>query len=644
MLATTAPLLQRWLTLTRHAGAADPYPLYAASNAGSIVGLLAYPFLFEPNLRLTTPDLSMSQSVVWSCGYLVFAVAVATAGAAMLRRRVVDPDADATGRAESRSKHVPVSTRLRWVLLAAVPSSAMLGTTQLLTTDIAAIPLLWVLPLGVYLVTFILAFSRAAWPRKRWSSVALAVLATCVVATFWAFTKPWAWLLIPLHLLTLFAVGMVGHGRLAAGRPATDRLTEFYLLIGLGGVLGGAFNALAAPVLFRSVLEYPLILLVACLLRQPLGSPVSPSRSRREAMLDVLLPVALALVILGLEHVIPWAGIGDDVMVVILQVGIPCVLCLLLMKHPLRFALGLAVIFVLAWRQTQAATPVLHSERTFFGVYNVRRIEGRRVFLAGTGEDSKIDRVSFNVLYHGTTRHGSQAVDPRLLRRATSYYHVTGPIGQLFAAFGGDSRLDRIGVVGLGVGTLATYGRTGQSFTFYEIDKAVVRIARDTSFFTYLRDTPARIECEIGDGRLTIARAPDGGYGLIVLDAFSSDAVPVHLLTREALQLYLRKLRPDGMVAIHLTNQYVELEPVIDALTRDLGLAGLVQWDTIGSPEALMEGKDVSTWAILARDRSSLGALADDPRWAKLPLEIAGPADARFLWTDDYSNLWSVLK
>jgi SAM-dependent methyltransferase len=242
------------------------------------------------------------------------------------------------------------------------------------------------------------------------------------------------------------------------------------------------------------------------------------------------------------------------------------------------------------------------------------------------------------------TRHGTQALDPRLRKVPTSYHHTSGPIGQVFRVLRTEPRLDRVAVIGLGAGALAAYGRPGQRMTFYEIDPEVVRIARHSTLFTYLQDSEAEIEYVIGDGRLTLARAPDGEYGLIVVDAFSSDAIPVHLMTREAIEVYFRKLRPDGVLALQLTNQYLGLEPVVDALARDLGLVGLVQWDQVRTRGEGIVGKDPSTWALLARSPGAFGALGTDPRWTKLPTPGAGEPNPEFLWTDDYSNVWSVLR
>jgi SAM-dependent methyltransferase len=515
----------------------------------------------------------------------------------------------------------------------------MLGATQTITTDIAPVPLLWVLPLGVYLLTFALAFSRFAWAGRGWSTILLAVATVGVAGSAWAFGKPWPWLLVPLHLVALFAVGMVCHARLAADRPEPARLTEYFLLVGLGGVVGGAFNALLAPLLFDSFVEYPAALVLACLLR-----PRWDRERGRRSWAPFVLPVALALAIVGIRLTLEALAVQSVGLVAAVQVGIPCALCLALVRWRAPFALGVLVLFVLGGAQTQAATPTLVAERTYLGTYKVKRLLGPPYRVALASGSAIAGPPVFHVLYHGTTRHGSQQIDPDGSQAPTSYYHPSGPLGQVFGALGRDARLDRVAVLGLGAGAIAAYGRRGQEMTFYEIDPAVVRVARDSGTFTYLRDSAAAIRYEIGDARLRIAGAPDASYGLVVADAFSSGAVPVHLLTKEAVEIYLRKLRPDGLLLVHVTNQYLGLEPVLDALAHDLGLAGLLQWDDVKKLEEMIAGKDASTWVLLARDRASFGALASDPRWKELPLSDGALDRSRLLWTDDYSNLWNVLK
>jgi hypothetical protein len=625
-LATTGPLLQRWFHLSGHPEGRDPYFLYAVSNLGSLAALLAYPLLVEPSLGVS------AQTLLFSAGYVVFALLMA-ASAALVWKRARAAQIDETA---SPGASVPWRSRFLWVLLAFVPSSALLAVTQYLSTDLAVFPLLWVLPLAVYLTTFILAFSRRSWLPLAWWSSGLAVAALGVVATFWVFVRPYPWVLFVLHPLTLFFLGMVCHGRLAALRPAPGRLTEYYLWIALGGALGGAFNALAAPLLFRSIAEYPIVLLAACLCR--------PGALRRPRVLDFALPAALALAATGMPLVVSHGKIASTGGVLAVTVGIPCALAALFMGRPLRFALGIGVLLVVARAQTRMSGEVLYAERDFFGVHKVVRVSGPLYRgVDGEGRPRSFD-LSLHVLYDGATRHGAQSLDARLRGKPTSYYHRSGPVGQVFSALDGSDRFDRIAVVGLGAGSLAAYAPAGGRIDFYEIDPEITRIAGDDRFFTYLRDCRAHVEVKTGDGRLELARAPDGSYGLIVLDAFSSDAPPVHLMTREALELYFRKLRPDGLLLAHLTNQHLDLEPVFHAIAAALNLRGLATSDDVISEEQLLEGKNRSSWLVLARSRDDLGALAQSSVWWPVPVESSGRPDRRFLWTDDSSSVLPLLR
>jgi spermidine synthase len=587
---TASPVLQRWFAASGHGASADPYFLYAASNTGSLVGLLAYPLAVEPVLTLE------QQSRVWLVGYGLFLAASALcairvfasvpAGVAAIRRTVAPP--------------IAWRTRLRWVGMAAIPSSLILGTTSHLSTSIASVPLLWVIPLAVYLLSFVLAFARRAplsLPALRWAAVASTLLVAASLLR--VVPLPIAGLVL-IHCGNLLALALLVHRRLALERPGVDRLTEFYLLLSLGGVLGGAFNALAAPVVFDSIAEYPLAL-VAALLVLP-----GPRSLRRDALLPALY---LAALVAGL---VAAAALGTTAVRVVFAVAIGSLA--LLAARPLRLALCLAALLLL----TTFGGTSLHSERTFFGVLRV--VEGER------GE---------HVLTHGTTIHGRQHLAPGRRDDPLSYYTRQGPLGQVFAARRGE--LERVAVVGLGAGSIAAYGRPDDAYTFYELDPAVARIAADRRWFTFLSDSRAEVRVVIGDGRLRMAEAPLGAYDLIVLDAFSSDAVPAHLLTREAVELYLRKLAPGGVVAFHITNNHLNLEPVVAGIGRSLGLAGVAQ-DHQVSAAARAAGANRSRWAVLARSKQALAGLATDGRWRRLSSSPDQP-----VWTDQFSNVLSVV-
>jgi spermidine synthase len=591
VVTTASPVLQRWFSTTRHPAAADPYFLYAAGNVGSLLALLAYPLLVEPNLSLD------EQVDLWDAGYVLFA-ALLVVNLVEARRRPAPP-AERTA-----TTAVPLAwrTRLRWVALAFVPSCLLVGTTTYLSTDVAAVPLLWVAPLALYLLTFVIAFARRRPLSPAAASTALLVVAPLAALSLLHAVKSDFRLVIVLHLALLFLAGVLVHGRLADERPAAERLTEYYLLLSLGGVLGGAFAALVAPVAFDSVLEYPLAIVLALALRP--GGARGDGRPILQAARGAVVPVAVL------------AGV-----VALVLVGVPrgaalataAAALLLVRARPVAFALGVGALLAL----TLLGSPALHQERTFFGVLRVVSESGGLV-----------------TLEHGTTVHGTQR---RGSAEPLSYYHRGSPIGDVFRMLHRSSDRERVSVVGLGVGTLAAYGRPGDRFTFAEIDPAVVRIASDGRWFTYLRGTRATVAIHVGDGRRVLADAPPGSAELIVLDAFSSDAIPVHLVTREAVESYLRALTPGGLLAFHVSNQHLDLRPVLAGIGRDLGLAVLAREDRVSAVER-RAAKLPSRWVVLARTPAPLEPLRR-LGWRPPPID----QDLR-LWTDDYSNILGILR
>jgi SAM-dependent methyltransferase len=686
VVATSSPLLQSWFARSGHPAAADPYFLYAASNIGSMLALLGYPTVIEPALRLR------DQSLVWSGGYILLLLLVLACGATVWRAdrgRTTDdqrPTAndqrptsldegrrakDEAGAGASvdlssaqerstaptlyRSAALPLQ-RLRWVLLALVPSSLMLSVTSYLSTNIAAIPLLWVIPLAIYLLTFILVFARRpllpAWLMRRAMPIVLIPLLIAMLAQA---TSPLQ-ILLPLHLLTFFVVTMVCHGALAAERPAPARLTEFYLLMSLGGALGGMFNALLAPLLFSSVAEYPLVLVLACLLMPPAGQRPTTNDQRgltkdggrrtedegppasgeagagpapspgalfgRWSRADVLVPLALGLVTVGLVLGVQASGRLSGPPAYALMFGLPALVCFGFSRRPLRFGLGVAALLLASQLYVSDQGRQLYAERSFFGVH--------RVLLDPSGR--------FHVLAHGATLHGVQSLDPARAREPLAYYTAAGPIGQAFAAFSGPAERRRVAVVGLGVGSLACYKQPGQRWTYYEIDPAVERIARDPQLFSFLQQCDPQPQIVLGDARLTLQSSREQ-YDLLVLDAYSSDTIPMHLLTREALQLYQRRLAPGGVLAFHISNLYLDLKPVVGALAADAGLAALEQDDLALSAEDQATGRRPAQWVLLARSPADLGPLAASPRWQPLAAPPGAP-----VWTDDFSSIITALR
>jgi hypothetical protein len=614
VLSATTPILQRWFA---GASARDPYVLYAGSNLGSLAALLGYPLLIEPNVTLAM------QGRVWSAGYVGFIGLLAACGFVAWsagRPPTVPPRAHAAAGADPAPR-IDARRRFMWVLLALVPSSYLLGVTAFLGNDVAAVPLLWVVPLALYLTSFIVVFARTAGTGHHRVARVLPALALLVALVgLSGMTLP-LWLLIPLHLGTFFAAAVTCHGALAADRPPAARLTDFYLMMALGGALGGALTALVAPVLFDGIAEYPLAMVLSCLLRPAVADPPGVNRARR---LDVLLPLALGGLTAGLVLAVPAIGIADDGARVAWMFGVPAVLCYTFVARPVRFALGLAALLLAGQLYPGPQGRPLLEERTFFGVL--------RVTLDPDGR--------FHQLVHGHTIHGRQWRAGELRRVPLSYYHPSGPAGDVFRRFRERGAPGAIGVVGLGAGSLCAYARAGEEWVFYEIDPAVARIAADPAYFTFWRDCAAERRAIVtGDARLRLADATDGRYAMLVVDAFSSAAIPVHRVTREALTLYRRKTAAGGWIVLHVSSDHVDLEPVVASLARDAGWVAYARQDARLSAAERGGGKDPSHWIVLASAPSELGVLPRDATWRRLGDPAGVP-----VWTDDFSNVWSVVR
>jgi spermidine synthase len=891
IISTSAPLLSKWFASTGDPAARDPYFLYAASNVGSMVGLFGYPLVVEPAIGLAW------QSRFWAVGYCVLFALIAWCATRVWRAEALVPelatgglglkesadaeeeeDEDSAGvavkkkkrkRRKSRKEDREAITRtpaeqvtppadnlstaapdlvagtrptlrryLDWILLAFVPSSLMLAVTTYLTTDIASMPLLWVLPLGLYLLSFILVFAQFDWIKRSplWTElarlgvallggrvsssladktrefglhgamvllfpVAVLLLVFLMVSGIQVGWIGWAFL---LHLSALFVVSMVCHGELARTRPATQYLTGFYLCMSIGGVLGGMFNALAAPVLFNSVAEYPIVLVIGCLLLPPfetgtesklnywidiglavalgigaayalwklsgdqgvllspqtqllggsdvaficiaiallgalLAYPLLSKRDRFGRALDVGLPVALLVLSTQLFLRSPFQhmelvysvsksiSIGSGRLVTVLTFGLPVALCYGFAERPVRFGLGVAAIFLAGAFTTglpterdmiahksytfSASVPegffpnssvdlLLHQERSFFGVLKVEDRVAVKQFEYDEGEYKPYLKIigNFIRLLHGTTLHGEQRRNSQLLQlqaalasftaapdpigaatiafsaeqelydrrnEALTYYHRTGPVGQVYSAWCPRGSKCDVAFIGLGTGTMASYVEPGQHADIYEIDSAVVRLASDPKYFTYLRDCRGAYDIQLGDARLKMREADPHKYRVIVVDAFSSDAIPVHLITKEAVQLYFDKLEKNGVVAIHISNRHLRLGPVLANIAKELGKAVMREYDN----DEQYPGKNTSDWVVMANSEEALAPLMEREtaaiRVAKanallgmfgavpsVPNAFANyyswdelkPEPGQTVWTDDFSNILSVLR
>jgi uncharacterized membrane protein (UPF0136 family) len=595
---------------------------------------------------------------------------------------------------------------LRWVALAFVPSSLMLGATTYITTDIAAIPLLWVAPLALYLLSFILVFARVpAWVHK---SMVLVLPLLVLGLLFFMLSEikaknHWIGWSLAMHLATLFVVSMVCHGELARDRPAPNYLTGYFLWMSVGGVLGGLFNGLLAPVIFTGIIEYELAMMLACFLTPALGDTKESIWSRRidlgmaglfagiglllillrlrdhdlpfdllkggpwpwelaalmvgvaigiavavrarekplDHWMDLVLPVCLGLLLVGLSwglwsnavwpRLVKIAALCHRSPVELRRIftyGVPVVMCYTFVERSLRFTLGVGAILLAGGFCGLFDDNVLYQERSFFGVLKVENEEVR------FGDE----KYQFRRLIHGTTLHGMQFLDEDRREEPLTYYHRTGPIGQVMDVYNRDARRN-LGVIGLGTGTMACYAQPDQNLTFYDIDPVVRRISFDTEhpYFTFVNDARQRgahLDLVMGDARLMMERqklAESEKYGIIVVDAFSSDAIPIHLITLQALDVYLDKMSEDGLLAFHISNRYLDLKPVLANLADARGLAAVYQSDDNEDP---FPGKSSSTWVILARHSEYLDDLRQLNDWEEIRKDTRRELLPLILWPD----------
>jgi hypothetical protein len=501
---------------------------------------------------------------------------------------------------------LPRRRLLTWTALAFLPSSLMLGVTAHISTDVAAIPLLWVVPLAIYLATFVVAFSRSSRVTSaRVTQAAVASAFVVVVGSLAAGVMPVA-MAIAANLVMLALVAFASHARLAAERPAPDHLTTYFMVIAAGGALGGLLNGMVAPMVLDRVLEYPLALMSVPLLLLGLPSRdtwlVRQLRANRVRAALVVTLVALVPLVLRLAI---WLGPDGWSVVALLLVALA--VGWWIAQAPKALVIGLALLYAVA--ALGASRGVLEQTRTFFGAYTVE----------ANGE--------VHELVHGTTIHGTQLRDPSQRSVPTTYYSRQGPLGDAFGL--GDRR--NVAAVGLGTGTVAAYGEAGQTMTFFEIDPEIVRMASDPDLFSYVEDSAAEIQMVVGDGRLRIAEAPPGSFDLVILDAFSSDSIPVHLLTEEAMEVYADRLTRDGLLMVHISNRVFDLEPVVANAADHLGWAA-----AIGREGGASTGATPSTWIALSPDGNTIGQLQAGGGWSELD-------ERRVRWTDDYSSILPVL-
>jgi SAM-dependent methyltransferase len=548
MVSTTAPLLQSWFSRLHNPAARDPYFLYAASNAGSFLGLLAYPFTIEPRLGVR------AQSVWWTWGYAGVVLFVILAALTVRKASLHS--------AQEVAAAIPLDrkTCLYWMTAAFVPSGLFLAVTTHISVNLT-MPLIWTIPLAIYLLTFILAFGR----RIRISSATLAgavppllVLLCPVVGLRVPVGFTVDVFLFAVHMVLLFLAALLCHTALADARPETTHLTRYYVWIALGGALGGVFAALVAPILFNTILEYPLLLAAAMFFRRPARGTLWPLSYRW----------------------LPATGLA---------------------------ALVLGYAFFLPGYLAEPGTTI-HVARNFFGVKKVMEIDGKT-----------------RKLLHGDTMHGLESLEPGRAGRPVAYYHPDGPLGDAMRLLVGRPR-QRVAVVGLGAGSVAAYASAERRVTFFEIDPQVEVIAR--RFFTFLDHCGKNCDVHLGDGRLLMTRFPEQEFDLIILDAFSSDAIPPHLLSREAMEVYLSRLKPGGAILFHVSNRYLKVKELVSTLLADMNLPAFLRVDDA-------EDKPL-------KNRSIYVITADLP--APSLWRPATRTPGLRSWSDDYSNLFDLVK
>ena len=616
MIAANGPLLQRTFAKVDASGRRDPYVLYAASNLGSAIALLLYPLVLER--YLTLPD----QTGAWRVAYVIM-LGLLSACAVIAFRRKGGPALTEQWRS---GEAIAWSRRWRWMALAAIPSSLMLGVTSYISSEVAPVPLIWILPLALYLATLVAAFaatdrlssllrmifSGRVTPRALGGTLLAAAVSAATgiaIALSWG-ARP---AIVVAHLLLFTLAALICHVRLADDRPSPARLTEYYLWLAIGGSVGGLFNTLIGPILFTSVLEYPLAL-AAVLMVLPARDGNGSSRLTRA---DLAWPVAVGLAAASIPLLIRFASISLPFSQRLL-LAVPALAALAFSGRPVRFGGTLVAVIAASAAYPSEIGSIEYATRNFYSVHRILRD----------------DRHGFRWLTNGVTVHGGQRLADSVAPFPLTYYTPTGPAGDAFRVLSRPGQ--RVGVIGLGAGALMYFAAPGEQWRFFEIDPAVTNIARDSRFFTFLSRARAPYDVVEGDARLSLAR-DTMRFDILVLDAFASDAVPVHLLTREAIQVYESRLRPGGFILMHISNRFYDLGPIVGVMARDAGLTALQRHD-LDPDDMEVTGKFGSHWVVLSRDASRIEPLREGAGW-----QPVAARDMR-VWTDDFSSVLPLLR
>lgn len=618
ILSTTSPLIQKWFSNLGHTQSRDPYFLSIASNSGSLLALLSYPLIFESQLGLS------EQQHLWSIGFVLLLVLV------LLCMAVYKQSRHDAAPAYSTTSHLlskpSLIQQLHWLMLALVPSSLLIGTTHYLSTDIASVPLLWIIPLALYLLSFILVFSRYNDSLHPWISRLQPWIVTPFLIYYFSDQKLADYSLeLALHLLVFFICIMFCHGELARRRPQPEYLTQYYLIMSLGGMLGGVFNNFVVPFVFDDLYEYPLMIIAALMLNTVTKKHYAPI-PKNIRLVSLLIYLAFFGAIVYQYH----QDIANNTLIALIVIA---VVSNYFMFHKNMLSLflysSLLVSCTTSFRQQNEQT--LMKTRNFYGVLSVTQI-------TLPDHDNGLENEVLHAMYSGTTQHGAQLVNKDTQCTPVSYYSAQGPIGQVFQAYQGSSTDWNIGIVGLGSGALGSYATPNQHWYFYELNPAVIRMATTPAYFSYLHDCMSQYEIYPGDARLTLDKQPNQHFDLLVIDAFTSDAIPTHLLTREALELYLAHLTENGILAFHISNHYLDLEPVLADHAHQLGLYGLIQKHRPQRKSQIF----ASDWVLLSQNRAIFTPLLTQTQhqWRQLATDTA----LNQSWTDDFTSLISVWK
>ncbi|MGY3495387.1 spermidine synthase [Bradyrhizobium sp. USDA 4502] len=612
-LAANNPLLQAWFVRTGHPNGPDPYFLYASSNIGSFLALLSYPVLLEPMFTLRT------QNLIWTGGYGLLIILIASCGVLLLR----SPANAAALDMQVDDANAPAPSwplRARWIFLASVPSGLLIAVTAHISTDVAAAPLLWVLPLSLYLLTWVLVFqSRPLLPHK-WMLLAQPLAIAGVVILLAVGGEQNLLLTLGGHQLCFFIIAMACHGELARTRPAAKYLTGFYVALSFGGMVGGLFAGLIAPFTFSWVAEYPILLALAALCRPPGGAERLPRWSAWYWPFLAVLAVALIAPSYSAGDIFNWFDVHR--VWVIGAVGVLSALLALALNANRWKIFATVVVALVVLRAYPSDDGRVETVRSFFGVH--------KIVVTPNGQ--------YHVLMHGTTIHGAEkfknddGTPVAGMPEPISYYHKDGGIGRAISAIRERKGAPlKVAVIGLGSGTLTCASAPGEDWRFFEIDQSMVDTARDPKYFTYIQNCEPNLKPVIGDARLTFAKEPDGAYDLIIVDAYSSDAIPIHLATEEAMAIYKEKLAPQGAVVMHVSNRHLELASVVVGIADANDMKSWVYSEDSGRDNEYIFSTSV---VVSAREEEDVGKLASSDVWTETEAD-----EKQRVWTDDYSNV-----